>query len=132
VHGTFDGVYGGRDIFFYGYLNLFFWANLRDYEVDISARPRRALTGYLEAHHFALDQARDGWYTTGLQVARRDRTGRSGTTLGDEADARVAWAPSDHLELMAGLGRFFPGSFVAATGAASQANWYFGQTTYSW
>lgn len=132
VHGTFDGVYGGRDIFFYGYLNLFFWANLKDYECDVSVKPQRTLTGYLEAHHFALDQPRDAWYTTGLQPARRDKTGRSGTPLGDEVDARVTWAASEHLELMGGLGRFFPGPFVAATGAASQANWYFGQTTYSW
>jgi hypothetical protein len=132
VHGTFDGVYGGRDIFFYGYLNLFFWANLKDYECDVSVKPRRTLTGYLEAHHFALDQPCDAWYTTGLQAGRRDKTGRSGTTLGDEVDARVTWAASDHFELMGGLGRFFPGPFVAATGAASQANWYFGQTTYSW
>jgi len=132
VHGTFDGVYGGRDIFFYGYLNLFFWANLKNYECAVSVKPRRMLTAYFEAHHFALDAATDAWYSTGLQAVRRDKTGRSGTTLGDEVDARVAWAASDHFELMGGLGRFFPGSFVDATGPSSRASWCFGQTTYSW
>lgn len=81
VHGTFDGVYGGRDIFFYGYLNLFAWANLRDAEVDFSVRPRRDLTGYVELHHFRLDQAADAWYTTGIRPYRRDPGGRSGVTL---------------------------------------------------
>ena len=67
THGTFDGVYGGRDIFFYGYLNLFFWANLRDAEIDLSAKPRRWSTLFLEYHHFDLDEATDAWYTTGLK-----------------------------------------------------------------
>jgi len=132
VHGTFDGVFGGRDIYFYGYLNLFFWANLRDYEIDFSLRPHRTLTAYLEYHHFTLDQPADAWYTTGLKAYRRDPTGRSGTTLGDEIDFRVTWTLSNHIELMGGYGRFFPGGFVTNTGPAAAANWYFLQPTYSW
>jgi len=132
VHETFDGVYGGRDIFFYGYLNLFFWANLRDAELDFSAKPWRGVTLNVEYHHFNLDQANDAWYTTGLKVARRDISGASGTTLGDEFDARVALSLWNHLELMAGYGRFFPGEFVRTTGASAPANWYFAQAAYSW
>jgi len=132
VHGTFDGVYGGRDIFFYGYLNLFFWANLRDAEIDLSLEPRRALAFYLEYHHFRLDQATDAWYTTGLNAYRRDSTGRSGTGLGDEIDSRVVWTLWNHLELMGGYGRFFPGSYVKHTGPAAPANWFFIQSAYSW
>ena len=132
VHGTFDGVYGGRDIYFYGCLNLFFWANLRDAELDFSIQPRRVLAFNVEYHHFALDQATDAWYTTGLKPYRRDPTGRSGTTLGDELDLRVTWTLWNHLELMGGYGRFFPGGFVKNTGPASAANWYFLQAAYSW
>ena len=132
VHGTFDGVYGGRDIFFYGYLNLFFWANLRDAEIDFSFEPRRGLVFYVEYHHFSLDQATDAWYTTGLNAYRRDPKGRSGTTLGDEPDFRIVWTLWNHLELMGGYGRFFPGGFVKNEGPASPANWYFVQAAYSW
>jgi len=132
VHGTFDGVYGGRDIFFYGYLNLFFWANLRDAEVDFSLEPRRSLAFYVEYHHFRLDQGTDAWYTTGLKAYRRDPTGRSGTNLGDELDFRAAWTLWNHLELMGGYGRFFPGRFVENTGPGAAANWFFLQTAYSW
>jgi hypothetical protein len=132
VHGTFDGVYGGRDIFFYGYLNLFFWANIRDAEIDLRATPRRGLTLFLEYHHFNLDAARDAWYTTGLKPYRRDATGRSGTELGGELDARAVWSASSHLELMVGFGRFFPGAFVQATGGATPARWTCLQSTYSW
>jgi len=132
VHGTFDGVYGGRDIFFYGYLNLFFWANLRDAEIDFSLEPQRALAFYVEYHHFRLDQAADAWYTTGLKTYSRDPTGRSGMTLGNELDFRVVWTLWNHLELMTGGGRFFPGSFVKNTGPAAGAVWFFFQSAYSW
>lgn len=132
VHQTFDGVYGGRDIFFYGYQNLFFWANLRDAEVDFSVKPWRGLTFNVEYHHFNLDQPRDAWYTTGLKAYRRDPTAGSGTTLGDELDARVVLSLWNHLELMTGYGRFFPGGFVRATDASAPANWYLAQAAYSW
>jgi hypothetical protein len=132
VHQTFDGVYGGRDIFFYGYLNLFFWANLRDAEIDLRVTPHRALTGFVEFHHLALDRPTDAWYTTGLKPYRRDPTGRAGSELGEELDLRVVWNASSHLELMAGFGRFFPGRFVRNTGPASSAVWTCVQMTYSW
>lgn len=132
IHGTFDGVFGGRDIFFYGYLNLFFWANLRDAEIDVSVQPRQGLTLYLEHHRFALDQARDAWYTTGLKAFRSDPSGSSGTTLGDEIDVRLVATLWNHLELMAGYGRFYPGRFVTSTGPAAPANWYCAQAGYSW
>ena len=132
VHGTFDGVYGGRDIFFYGYLNLFFWANLRDAEIDVRVTPHRALTGFLEFHHLALDSPTDAWYTTGLKPYRRNPTGGAGTDLGEELDMRVVWTASSHLELLAGFGRFFPGRFVSNTGPASRADWYCAQAAYSW
>jgi hypothetical protein len=132
IHGTFDGVYGGRDIYFYGYLNLFFWANLWDNEFDLSVRPHRNLAIFLEYHHFALAEERDAWYTTGLTAYRRDPTGRSGMSLGDELDFRVGWSVWNHLEIMTGLGGFFPGSFVANTGPDQNATWSFCQMAYSW
>lgn len=131
MHQTFDGVYGGRDIFFYGYLNLFVWANPRDAGIDFSVTPHRALTGFVEFHHSALDRSADAWYTTSLKPYHRDPSGRSGSALGEELDLRVVWNASAHLELMAGCGRFFPGSFVSNTGPASSADWSFAQVTYS-
>lgn len=77
-HGTFDGVAGGADIYFYGQMNLLYWANLRDYELDLRLQPVRWLEARVEYHGFTLDQARDAWYTTGLSPLRRDLTGRSG------------------------------------------------------
>jgi hypothetical protein len=132
IHGTFDGVYGGRDIYFYGYLNLFFWANLYDSEIDVRLRPLRNIEINSEYHHFALAEAKDAWYSTGLQAQRRDPSGQSGRNLGDEIDTHVSWTTSKHWEIMAGYGHFFPGPFVAKTGPSARANWYCLQTTFNW
>jgi hypothetical protein len=131
VHGTFDGVFGGRDIFFYGCLNLFFWANLRDYEADLHLEPVRGLRVFVEYHYFTLDRPRDAWYSTGLKAQRQDPAGLSGLELGHELDLRAVYTLLGHLELMAGYGRFFPGAFVRATGTAAAASWVFGQAAYS-
>lgn len=130
VHATFDGVYGGADRF-YGYMNLFFWANLRDYEIDLHLKPRPGLRLLAEFHHFTLDEARDAWYTTGLKVQRQDPTGRSGIDLGQELDLRFIWELDSHLELLGGYSRYWPGSFVEKTGTARPADWYYTQVTYS-
>lgn len=132
IHETFDGVFGGRDIQFYGYLNLFFWANLRDYQFDLSVWPCEDAVIQFEYHHFTLDKARDAWYTTSLVPYRRDRAGHSGLSLGDELDMRATWNLRGHMELMGGYGVFFPGSFVSQTGASTRAHWFFAQAAYSW
>jgi len=131
VHGTFDGVFGGRDIYFYGYLNLFFWANLRDAELNLSFKPHPSITAFVAYHHFELDQEKDAWYTTGLKPFRRDSSGQAGTQLGDEIDLRLVWAIGHHLELSAGYGRLVPGNFVRRTGPSGPANWSFCQILYS-
>jgi hypothetical protein len=130
VSGTFDNLVGGRDIYFYGYLNLFSWANLRDYEVNLHLEPHRTLQVMLEYHYFTLDQARDAWYTSGLKPLRRDLAGASGVVMGHEIDVRLVWRPIRSLELMPAYGRFFPGAFVTRTGKAPAANWYSFQVTY--
>jgi hypothetical protein len=130
IHGTFDGVFGGVDINFYGDLNLFSWANLRDYEWDFHLQPGRTMKMMFEHHYFTLDQARDAWYTTGMTALRRDITGFSGTALGHEINVRFSWQPAKGLEVLTGWGRFISGDFVKATGSANPASGLFLQMTY--
>jgi hypothetical protein len=85
---------------------------------------------FFEHHYFTLDQDRDAWYTTGLATLRRDMGGLSGKSLGHEIDLRFSWRPAKELELLIGLGRFFPGWFVKATGAVDPATGYFLQVVY--
>jgi len=34
IHETFDGIFSGADTVLYGWMNLFFWQNLREFRVD--------------------------------------------------------------------------------------------------
>jgi hypothetical protein len=130
VHGTFDGVFGGADIRFYGYLNLVFWANIWDHEARMELKPARNLAVRIEGHRFRLAQARDAWYSTGLKAVRRDPSGAAGGDLGWELDARATWLPRASWELAAGGGWFEPGSFVARTGQSPPATWGYVQATW--
>ena len=132
IHGTFDGVFGGADINFYGDLNLFFWANIRDHEWDLHLQPSRTTKLMLEHHYFTLDQARDAWYTTGLAALRRDVSGNSGTALGHEINLRFSWKPMRGFEVLAGWGRFIARDYVKSTGPSSPASGFFLQTTYEY
>jgi len=129
-HGTFDGVFGGADINFYGDLNLFYWANLQDYEWDLHLRPAESLRLALEHHTYRLDQARDAWYSTSLATVRRDVTGLSGKALGHELNFRLTWQPRKGLEIMPGWGHFFPGPFAKVNGAGQAATGCFLQVSW--
>lgn len=131
IHGTFDGLFGGADINFYGDLNLFFWANLRDYEWDFHLQPAPTIKCMLEYHFFTLDQPSDAWYTTGLAVLRRDRSGLSGMALGQEINVRFSWQPKKGMEILAGWGRFTADEFVKATGPSRTATGVFLQASYA-
>jgi len=130
VHGTFDGVFGGADLSLYGQMNLFFWANLRDYEIDFAVWPAKGLKALVEYHFFTLDEANDAWYTTGLKPLRRDPTGAAGSELGHEIDVRIHWSPLAELALILGYSHFFPGRFVRATGRTAHADWVMLQAKY--
>jgi hypothetical protein len=130
VHGAFDGVFGGADIRFYGYLNLVFWANIWDYEARVELHPAERVAVRLEGHCFQLAQARDAWYSTGLQAVRRDPSGAAGRDLGWELDARTTWSPRPAWELATGGGWFAPASFVERTGPSPHATWGYVQATW--
>lgn len=119
-------------IFFYGYMNLFFWANLRDAEWNLSFILHPSITAFVSYHNFELDQENDAWYTTGLKPYRKDPSGKAGSQLGDEIDLRVVWAFTHHLELMAGYAHLFQGTFIRRTGPSAPADWSFWQILYSW
>lgn len=123
VRETFDGVVGGVDVQFYGYANLFAWANLRDYEADLHLTPHRLLQLRIEYHYFTLDQARGAWFTTSLGVQRQDATGQSGVVLGHELDAALLWRAMKRLEVALRAAVYWPGGFVERTGPARRATW---------
>jgi hypothetical protein len=127
-HGTFDGVFGGADTVLYGWMNLFFFQNLREHRLDIILTPTKTISLRGEYHYFTLDEKKDAWYFPG-NAQRRDNTGSSGRELGHEVDLIGKKTISGHLEILGGYAFFVPGEFVKSTGSNPTAHWYFLQTT---
>lgn len=130
VHGTFDGLFSGADTVLYGWMNLFFWQNLREYRVDVILTPARTVTLRGEYHRFGLDQATDAWYFPGKPL-RRDPAGLSGRFLGHEIDLTVRKRFSDRLEALGGTCFLIPGGYIKATGESPTGSWFFLEMTLS-
>jgi len=131
IHGTFDNVFGAVDCF-YGRMNLFSWMNLENYTLMASIEPVKNCSLWMEYHFFRLAQPDDAWYYCNNRAQRRDVTGESGRSLGQEIDLMMKWKVNKTLEVMAGYAHFFPGGFMDDTaGGNDPADWAFLQLMVS-
>jgi hypothetical protein len=129
IHGTFDGLFSGADTVLYGWMNLMFWQDLREFRLDLVLAPAKTVTLRGEYHLFELDEAKDAWYFPGKAV-RKDQTGISGRRLGHEVDLTFRIRISGWLEVLSGICFFLPGEYVKETGQSPAAKWYFLETTF--
>ena len=130
VKGTFDGVFSGADTVLYGWMNLFFWSNVREYRLDLILSPAKNLSFRSEYHYFTLDEKKDAWYFPG-GPQRRDSSGGSGRELGHEVDLSFHYKSDSWFDLMGGYCFFIPGEFISNTGPDPDTQWFFLQTTIS-
>lgn len=126
---TFDGLFGAIDSM-YGWMNIFAWQNLRDYQATLNMQPTDKTQLMLEWHYFQQDAAQDAWYYSNGRPQRQDPSGASGRDLGDEIDFIAHYHWSDHVHFRTGYSHFFPGGFIRRTGPSPQANWVYFQVTY--
>lgn len=123
---TFDGVFGAVDQY-YGRMNLFAWMNLVDWQAGLSVTPVNGMKVGLDYHRFRLAEKKDAWYYANGKKMRRDKLGKAGSELGEEIDLICKYKLTPRLELMAGYGIFFPGTFIETTGSHETAQWFFTQ-----
>jgi hypothetical protein len=126
--GTFGGLFSGADTVLYGWMNLFFWRNLRESRLDLILTPAREVELRAEYHYFALHQSGDAWYSPG-GVMRRDSSGRSGSSLGHEFDVTLRKQFHPRAAILAGYSLFLPSEFVRKTGDSERARWGFLELT---
>lgn len=128
---TFDGVFGGADLY-YGFMNLFFWANLKDYEINFSIKPFEKGTLTLDYHDFFLSSKRDGWYLPSLLYQARDLSGRSGHMVAQEWDLRYYHKLGKKISLLGGFSMLNPKEFIKENiKNYKQAKWFYAQICYN-
>jgi hypothetical protein len=110
-------------------MDIFAWKNGHDLALHVSAKPSAKWTVGVYGHHFILDEGADAWYAATGRPIRRDPTGMSGTTIGQEVDLYAKYAINPSVTLFFGYSHFFAGEFVDSTGPSPDQDWAWLQLT---
>ena len=111
LHGTFDVLYPTPHDK-YGLADQVGWKNVNHIGLIGEVKPKQQLVLQAKVHDWWLDAARDGLYNSGGALLVRDRTGTSGTHVGEEVDLQVSWAAMPGLQVAGGVGHMFAGEFL--------------------
>ncbi len=129
-HQTFDGIFSGADTTLYGgWMQIFFWRNLREHRIEAVLKPSKTQTLRFEYHYFTLDEEKDAWYSPS-GVWRRDKTGKSGKELGHEINFIWNEKFNKTWDLLLGYSIFFPEEFVKKTGKSNNLSHSFLQILF--
>jgi hypothetical protein len=113
-HGTFDTMYPtAHDRF--GITDQFGWQNIIATRAGFTIEPHRRWTFTAQYLDFWLDSATDSLYNTSGGSIVRDSTGKSGTHIGEEADAYTWYELNRHVNVGVGVAHIFPGEFLDKT-----------------
>jgi hypothetical protein len=112
-HERFDPLFGATYAF-YGYSSYFAWQNMINPALRLSFAPAQNFRCEIMHRAFWLASDTDAW----VRGQRRDRTGTGGDFIGQETDIRLVWQLGKNFDLDLAYSHFWPGGFVASTGAA--------------
>lgn len=126
-HETFEGAFGARAKIC-GRMNLFYWQNIKDAQINLEVKPKKWFYLKVEFHKFRLAEREDAWYLNSKQY--RDKTGASGDEVGREFDIVAAIDFFKNNQLQVGFGHFRPDEFVKKMVSDKSSNWLFLQWTH--
>jgi hypothetical protein len=116
----------------YGFMDLFAWKNLRETVATVRYAPRPQFSTRLDYHVFSLYSSQDAWYrANGVATVRPLGLAAQAapTHAGDELDLTATWTPAPWVAVDVGWSRFFAGPYLGATGARSDGDFVYAQTT---
>lgn len=124
---TFDSLFQAGHKYF-GYIDLIGRQNVLDIYANVMTTPItdkvKTETWY---HCFWLDSDTDALYNVAGVPGRRDRSGHSGTELGQELDITVTWTLDVHSSILIGYSHFWDGTFIRRTGPDQDVDFYYAQ-----
>lgn len=109
--GTFDQLYPtGHDK--YGLADQVGWRNIRHLRSGVEFKPAAKLSLAAMYHSYWLANARDGLYGAAGALLVRKADGSAGTRVGQEIDISGTYSMNKQVQIGAGLGHLFAGSFL--------------------
>jgi len=114
---TFDVIYPSAHLK-WGETDQVGWRNIHDLRASFEFVPAKNWTASANYHAYWLANTHDGLYAAnGSLVIPRVAAGTAGHWVGQEADAQAAHKFTSGLELGAGVGHIFPGTFIKLASA---------------
>lgn len=107
--------------------DYFVFENLEAPKLRFEIAPTRDLQLDAGFNWYLLNSPTDRWNNAGL----RDASGQSGSFVGHEADARIAWRQSRHFQTEVLYAYFKAGEFLRNAGRGGTSNLLFVQLTFS-
>ncbi len=123
---TFVRPFGSTDGEHYGRMDIMFWANLVDNQINLYLQPTKHSNLKIAYHDFNLDKHQDTW----SYYKYKNKPGNSYTHLGDELDFQLKYRVSKALSLQAIYAYFWAGDFVRKNVEDNNAERIFLQFTY--
>lgn len=120
VHRTYSTLFPFGHSYFAG-LDAIGRQNIRDFHLELGAFPANWLRVQLGYHVLDLANAKDALYSPSGGVVRRDRTGNSGTDVGQALSATLQIHIDRHQIFFVGYGHLFAGDYVRNTAASPAA-----------
>lgn len=103
------------------------WENLHAPKARLEFQPHKKLRIDAGYNLYWLASETDRWANANL----RDRSGRSGSFIGHEFDARGRYAFSSRVEATLGYAHFHPGGFARATGKPNDTDFVYLELTFN-
>jgi predicted porin len=126
--GTFQNLYPTNHLY-YGYLDAFSWQNISNIDVSFKLQPTTKLTLRADFHAFWLATTNDAWYrANGVSTVRPITPGAS-KQAATEVDFTATYAATKNLNFLVGYSHLFAGDYLAATGAADDADFFYVEAT---
>ncbi len=116
----------------YGFMDVISWKNLREFVATVRFTPLPKVAARIDYHWFSLYTAKDAWYRKNGVATVRPLNAAAQTapaSVGNEFDLTVTWTPCANAVIDVGYSKFFAGSYLGATGARSDADFFYLQTT---
>jgi hypothetical protein len=112
VHNTFDLMYpNAHDRL--GIADQFGWQNIVSYRAGVTVKVHRRLFLVGQYLDFSLANAKDGIYNISGGLIARDKTGKSGTHIGESFETYAWYELNRRVSIGAGIAHVFPGTFLA-------------------
>lgn len=117
----------------YGFMDVIGWKNLRETVATMRFTPLPKTAVRVDYHSFSLYSSQDAWYRkNGVATVRPLNAAAQNAPrdAGDELDLTFTWTPRPWATFDVGWSKFFAGSYLQATGAKSDASFFYLQTTF--